>query len=199
MSLNKVALFLADSNKTLFSLHKNPGAVPESFARLFAAILAGKRRYARDPARLTCMILASSGLDKGASYTLFSTDGAVETDYEWEYRLTCSSRNIHLHLTHNDGEHIKIMHNGPLEFFISKALRTNRLRKTRGPVPRGYANRAEYESVLAARRGNHEELPPVRSNLKNEVMRDRANSPAPRIPNLEGVYVHKPGERKRRG
>ena len=199
MTFQSAAIILQNAAGIKLSIHKKIGGSPHEFVHFLNRALSGRRRLAHsDPGYLATAISAGGGYDASQFYCFCNSDSAMDRPWIWLYEINISDLgDFHLRITQRIDDKEKVEFDGNLEHYLSKALR-NRRPKPRGPTPKAYSSREEYETELASRfAGRPKESPP--DSFKEQILAERKKEGiVPRVPaGVRELTPEELAERKR--
>lgn len=184
------AITITDIHNARLSIFREFAGDPVTTVSMLIRATGGRRSEIRRRAgSLIHLICCTIGPRAPGSIFVCNGDSAEDHEPQYIYRITSEARK----LTHIQVEHdSRITHEGPIDLYFSRILRTKPLVSVRGRTPSAYKDRSEYLDAIERRRIMSEgSLPP--KSLKEQIDEERAADPSwqnYREPDLTGVKVY---------
>ncbi len=176
MSFNPALVTIEDDANPPISLYFRIGGQPTLIVPMLTQALSVGRR-GLDPPKFVTRICAAIGLRAIREVSLLLDP--PEIPLRWTYDITLQKTPWITVREISDGGEPTVLYENHLDNYLTKALR--KPSKRRGRLPAGYASQEEYLKSI--------EKPERHAALKEEVLRERAQSENPNV-NLAGVKVY---------
>jgi hypothetical protein len=149
MAIESASLTICGRDGSVVSLFRRIGGQPSALVDPLLHALGSNRIISRAaPGLLAVGIVGYSGRDAQKHWEFCNLNHAEDRPHSWRYRISSESyQPTQLVIQRiSDAGNTLPYYSGPVDHWLTEAIRKRPRTTTRGPIPRGFASRAEYES-----------------------------------------------------